>query len=759
EPDAGPLQAARAFVIESPQKKSNAVKVRTAPGIAAPSLLQAAMTQVAMKPFHSLLLPVLRRGAAPRGRRAELYKQGGPVAGVREQGRPVLQPARDLPLLPAAVCRPATIVHKSMSLGELLDGDRMAQSMFDIRFGQDAADKVLCKQAAVCGGPGAAAHGRGGPVLLRVRGGRHSCARLRWPLEETGFVPHSHKVFLVDALLVQVLLQRPAHRLRQGGHAGEGAVDLAKLQPGSQVAFTYSVAWVKSDVKFEDRAKLIKDTSFFPKTLEIHWLSVINSLILVLLLIGFVTVILFRILKKDFASNLEARRRTKTSDNGWKTVHNDAAQAKVLLLRTSGGARRFLAIMQGRRPVRHGAARACSTCTHHGNINSAGIVLYAFTSASPASCPVECSGRLGGERWARNVLLTSSCSPSPLFMVWAVVNSVPGYAPPRRCPGSTVLLLLCACGCSIASRSHPGGMAARSAPPGLDAPCRTKKNPAGRSPPCALTRPWPVHCLIGGFLKASSAVSCGAGSTTNLYGIPGRVYIILLSVTACVAGADSYFQRCPPEDYRWWWRLRGSARPPAASLRAAVSRPSFFYFRSNMSGLLQAVEFLRYSILLCYVFFSSARPLPLLLRLGLQLGPEGAPLQAGAARLRLLLLVGRPQEALHPSFTKRTRSRSRSLRRRMKELSQPKWNSPNGCGSGMRLCGSNGVAADRCRPRVMVLRVQRRVLRVSVVLMRLPRVSRAAAAAAAAAERSPSRRRRRQCLRSGSPRRPRRQAG
>ena len=43
-------------------------------------------------------------------------------------------------------------------------------------------------------------------------------------------------------------------------------------------------------IPYTDREKLLE--TFFPKELEIHWLSVVNSIILVVLLIGFVVLIL-----------------------------------------------------------------------------------------------------------------------------------------------------------------------------------------------------------------------------------------------------------------------------------------------------------------------------------------------------------------------------------------------------------------------------------------------------------------------------------
>lgn len=67
------------------------------------------------------------------------------------------------------------------------------------------------------------------------------------------------------------------------------------------VTHTYSVRWFESNLPHSRRAERLRDYSFFPKTLEIHWLSIINSLVLVVLLLGFVIIILMRVLKNDFA--------------------------------------------------------------------------------------------------------------------------------------------------------------------------------------------------------------------------------------------------------------------------------------------------------------------------------------------------------------------------------------------------------------------------------------------------------------------------
>lgn len=59
------------------------------------------------------------------------------------------------------------------------------------------------------------------------------------------------------------------------------------------------------ELKYEDRMKKYVDSTFLPSTFEIHWLSIINSFVLVMLLTAFLTIILMRILKKDFSRYME----------------------------------------------------------------------------------------------------------------------------------------------------------------------------------------------------------------------------------------------------------------------------------------------------------------------------------------------------------------------------------------------------------------------------------------------------------------------
>ena len=64
--------------------------------------------------------------------------------------------------------------------------------------------------------------------------------------------------------------------------------------------------------------------SFLPQSFEIHWLSIINSFVLVLLLTGFLSIILMRVLKNDFSRYARGDEEDEDEEEtGWKLVHGD----------------------------------------------------------------------------------------------------------------------------------------------------------------------------------------------------------------------------------------------------------------------------------------------------------------------------------------------------------------------------------------------------------------------------------------------------
>uniref|UniRef100_A0ABM0MUD4 Transmembrane 9 superfamily member n=1 Tax=Saccoglossus kowalevskii TaxID=10224 RepID=A0ABM0MUD4_SACKO len=75
---------------------------------------------------------------------AEQYKDGDPVPLYVNKVGPYFNPHETYHYYQLPVCRPEKVEHRSLTLGEILDGDRMAVSMYDIKFKEDVTDGKLC---------------------------------------------------------------------------------------------------------------------------------------------------------------------------------------------------------------------------------------------------------------------------------------------------------------------------------------------------------------------------------------------------------------------------------------------------------------------------------------------------------------------------------------------------------------------------------------------------------------------------------------
>ena len=82
-------------------------------------------------------------------------------------------------------------------------------------------------------------------------------------------------------------------------------VDITDISEPQHVKFSYSVEWNMESLPWKDRMTRYADSKFVPSSFEIHWLSIINSFVLVLLLTAFLMIIMLRVLKNDFSRYME----------------------------------------------------------------------------------------------------------------------------------------------------------------------------------------------------------------------------------------------------------------------------------------------------------------------------------------------------------------------------------------------------------------------------------------------------------------------
>ncbi|XP_062520394.1 transmembrane 9 superfamily member 1-like [Corticium candelabrum] len=544
---------------------------------------------------------------------AATYKDGDKVVVYVNKVGPYFNPHETYHYYSLPVCRPGKVEHKSLTLGEVLDGDRMAKSMYDIKFKENVdSARVLCNVVLKAMDIRQIANAVEELYYFEFVADDLSMRGFLGHLEETGFLPHSHRTYLWTHLFFHFLFNGNHVIAANVSTSSRSPLQIDNLEEPANITYSYTVKWTETKVKYANRATLLT-SHFFRKSLEIHWLSVINSIILVVLLLGFVVIILMRVLRKDFSRYNVAEVGGDDEDldqdgYGWKIIHADVFRFpphKSLFCSILGVGSQFLAIGFG---IILMALVGLFNIHRHGSINTAAVLLYALTSCIAGCVSSRMYKQIGGDNWVWNIVMTACLFSVPFFLIWSIVNSVAWYmGSTQALPYTTIIILMLIWLIVGFPLTVLGGIVGKNTSGEFDSPCRTK-NIAREIPPVAWYRSTPAHMAIGGFLPFSAisvelyyifATLWGRENYT-LYGILLLVFIILLSVTACISIALTYFQ-LSSEDYCWWWRSLFSAG--SASFYVFGYSLFYYYKRSNMSGVLQSVQFFGYTILVCYMFF------------------------------------------------------------------------------------------------------------------------------------------------------------
>lgn len=379
--------------------------------------------------------------------------------------------------------------------------------------------------------------------------------------------------------------------------------------PPSEATFTYSVTWRETDRAFSSRLDLFSEHQFRRQHLEIHWFSIVNSCVTVLLLTGFLTTILMRVLRADFVKYARDEEDPDDGDeSGWKLVHGDVfrfPRGRAALAALVGAGSQVLALAVGLL----GLATLGAFRPHgRGAVFSALVFLYVTTSAVAGYQAASYYRQLGGTKHARVLLLAGLALAGPLFLAFAVNNTI------ALAYGSTAALTpgaIAAVGGLWTLVTLPllalGGVLGKNGKTQFAAPCRTNKYPR-EIPPLPWYRSTPVQMLLAGFLPFSAIyielfyifASVWGFHVYTIYPILAVVFAILCVVTAFITVALVYFQLAA-EDHRWWWRafLCGGS----TGLFVYVYCIYYYVARSRMSGLLQASFYFGYNAVVCLAFF------------------------------------------------------------------------------------------------------------------------------------------------------------
>ena len=379
------------------------------------------------------------------------------------------------------------------------------------------------------------------------------------------------------------------------------------------VEFSYSVHWQTSDVPFAERMNRYAQYSFLPQSFEIHWLSIINSFVLVLLLTGFLSIILMRILKNDFSRYAAAEdEEDDEEETGWKLVHGDVFRLPPAFSTFSayiGTGMQLLsltvfllilAIMNMFYPGNRGA------------MYTAAIVLYALTAGTAGFISAHMFCRFYGPNgaWAWNLVLSATLFPAPMLLMFCFLNTVAiAKNSQAALPFGTIVVIMLIWALVTLPLTVIGGIIGRNTATGrqFTPPCRVNKIPR-EIPPIPWYRQGACQVFMAGFLPFSAIyielhyifASVWGHKLYTLYGILMIAVVMLFIVTSFITIALTYFQLAI-EDHRWWWRALFSG----GSTGFFVFAYCFFYYfeRSSMNGFMQTAFFFGYMLMASYGAF------------------------------------------------------------------------------------------------------------------------------------------------------------
>ncbi|KAK3737539.1 hypothetical protein QZH41_010645, partial [Actinostola sp. cb2023] len=369
-------------------------------------------------------------------------------------------------------CRPTNLHFKPENLGEVLRGDRIVNTPYAVEMNVNKKCTVLC-------GPSDLSVDMLKRVIFRIEkeyfihmivDNLPAATRLQY-LENAGQIQYEHGYRLGAVLDDQKILINNHLKMILKYHTYDNetfrvvgfevepkSYDLNSVQVDGQscslktanpagqevksgstakVMFTYEVEWRSSDIVWASRW----DTYLAMSDVQIHWFSIVNSVVIVLFLSGIIAMIMIRTLRSDIARyNRDDDLDDTVEETGWKLVHGDVFRPPqrpwLLTAFVGSGVQIFCMVLITLVFAMLGMLSPAS----RGSLVQAIILLYVFMGMFAGYHAGRLYKTLKGVNWKKSTVVTAGLYPGFVsaicfflnFFIWGKHSSGAPYEHPVR---------------------------------------------------------------------------------------------------------------------------------------------------------------------------------------------------------------------------------------------------------------------------------------------------------------------------------------
>lgn len=377
-----------------------------------------------------------------------------------------------------------------------------------------------------------------------------------------------------------------------------------EVEDKNEVIFTYDIHFQDSEIKWASRW----DTYLLMADDQIHWFSIVNSLMIVLFLSGMVAMIMLRTLYRDISkyNQLETQEEAQ-EETGWKLVHGDVfrppANSDLLCVYAGTGVQFFGMTLI----TMIFALLGFLSPSNRGGLMTAMVLLWVFMGLFAGYSSARLYKMFKGTEWKKITLKTAFMFPATIFAVFFVLNAlIWGQKSSGAVPfGTMFALVVLWFGISVPLvfvGSYVGFKKAT-----IEDPVKTNKIP--RQIP---DQPWYMHpafsILIGGILPFGAVfielffilTSIWLHQFYYIFGFLFIVFVILIVTCAEITIVLCYFQLCG-EDYQWWWRSYLTSG--SSALYLFLYAAFYFFTKLNITKPVSGALYFGYMLIGSYAFF------------------------------------------------------------------------------------------------------------------------------------------------------------